>query len=202
MNDRELPMITFPLTSSPVAIVDVAVPLTVNVPNILTFPLELILPLPKTVNRVVVPIPADVEDAIVNIGFVPERPDESCIANFEEGVDEPTPMLPLDRIARALFAALVKNSAIFPTPLCKIFKNVAALEVAFCISFRKNDVEAMPDKVLAEIATVEVPAVTAYVEVAAMKAAGTAPMILRGVISPSQSSGTIEAAVPPTSILR
>ena len=78
-----------------------------------------------------------------------------------EGVDEPMPTLPLDKIDRTLCKALPKNSAILPAPVCVIESEVVALEVALFISLRKNWPGVIPFNVAADKELVEVPAVVA-----------------------------------------
>ena len=52
-------------------------------------------------------------------------------SNLLDGEEVPMPTLPFERIDKTLVAALLKNSAILPAPLCKTFRKVEALEVEF-----------------------------------------------------------------------
>ena len=66
---------------------EVAVPETARVPVVVTFPF------PNTVNRVVVERFPDVEDAIMNSGLVPARPELSWMESLAEGEVVPMPTL-------------------------------------------------------------------------------------------------------------
>lgn len=87
-------------------------PVTDSLPTGVVVPIPT-FPFPNTVSSVVVESPALVDDAIVNNGFVPARPEESWIESLADGVEEPIPIFPLavtlNKLAKTFVAVVVET---------------------------------------------------------------------------------------------